>query len=101
MPTPGRLSISRCASSKTGTGKTAGPALKLKILSVMPFLRYLLSHKEAQKLLVPFVACYSKRERSAFAATFVTTDLGTTRSASTTNQLAQPEITTFLPRASP
>jgi hypothetical protein len=27
--------MSRWASSKTGTGKTAGPALKLKILSVM------------------------------------------------------------------
>src|ERR1043165_7235476 len=35
MPTPGRLSISRCACSKTGTGKTAGPALKLKIRSVI------------------------------------------------------------------
>jgi hypothetical protein len=39
MPTPGRLSMSRCASSKTGTGKTAGPALKLKIRSVMLYLR--------------------------------------------------------------
>ena len=37
MPTPGKLSKSRCASSKTGTGNTAGPALKLKILSVITF----------------------------------------------------------------
>src|SRR5262245_41171898 len=35
MPTPGRLNISRCACSKTGTGITAGPALKLKIRSVI------------------------------------------------------------------
>jgi hypothetical protein len=35
MPTPGKLTMSRCASSKTGTGKTAGPALKLNILSLM------------------------------------------------------------------
>src|SRR5215213_85956 len=38
MPTPGKLSMSRCASSKTGTGNTAGPALKLKILSVIDLL---------------------------------------------------------------
>src|SRR2546429_1835536 len=35
IPTPGSASICARASSKTGTGKTAGPALKLKIRSVM------------------------------------------------------------------
>src|SRR5882672_11530793 len=35
MPTPGSASISLCASSRTGSGITAGPALKLKIRSVM------------------------------------------------------------------
>src|ERR1043165_1773080 len=35
MPTPGKESISSRACSNTGTGRTAGPALKLKILSVM------------------------------------------------------------------
>src|SRR6266496_3395441 len=38
IPTLGSDSMSRCASSKTGSGKTAGPALKLKILSVMSLL---------------------------------------------------------------
>src|SRR6185312_5922818 len=37
MPTPGKLIMSRLASSKTGTGNTAGPALKLNILSVILF----------------------------------------------------------------
>src|SRR5205809_4137171 len=35
IPTLGSDSMSRCASSKTGTGKTAGPALKLKIRSLI------------------------------------------------------------------
>src|SRR5712692_7109006 len=35
MPTPGSASRSLCASSKTGSGMIAGPALKLKIRSVM------------------------------------------------------------------
>ncbi len=35
IPTPGRLSNSSRACSSTGTGSTAGPALKLKILSVI------------------------------------------------------------------
>src|SRR3712207_3742228 len=39
MPTPGRLNISSRAFSRTGTGSTAGPALKLKILSVISSLR--------------------------------------------------------------
>src|SRR5688572_11014306 len=37
MPTPGRLNMSLCASSRTGTGKIAGPALKLKMRSVICF----------------------------------------------------------------
>ncbi len=39
IPTPGRLNISSRARSSTGTGSTAGPALKLKILSVICSLR--------------------------------------------------------------
>src|SRR6185369_5034384 len=35
MPTPGSDNISSRACSKTGTGITAGPALKLKIRSVI------------------------------------------------------------------
>src|SRR5438270_10190186 len=35
IPTPASVSICARASSKTGTGKTAGPALKLKIRSVI------------------------------------------------------------------
>ena len=31
MPTPGSETRSRCASSSTGVGSTAGPALKLKM----------------------------------------------------------------------
>ena len=31
MPTPGSATRSRCASSRTGTGSTAGPAAKLKM----------------------------------------------------------------------
>src|SRR5436190_4347585 len=38
MPTPGSDNISSRACSKTGTGITAGPALKLKIRSVMIFI---------------------------------------------------------------
>jgi hypothetical protein len=37
IPTPGRLNISSRACSRTGTGSTAGPALKLKILSLICF----------------------------------------------------------------
>ena len=39
IPAPGRLSISSRACSSTGTGSTAGPALKLKFYSVMFLLR--------------------------------------------------------------
>src|SRR4051812_45321791 len=35
MPTPGRATRSRCASSSTGTGRTAGPAEKLKMRRVV------------------------------------------------------------------
>src|SRR6266498_587448 len=35
MPTPGRAIRSRCASSSTGSGRTAGPAPKLKMRSVI------------------------------------------------------------------
>jgi hypothetical protein len=37
MPTPGSASMSRWAISKTGTGNTAGPALKLNIRSSIQF----------------------------------------------------------------
>ena len=43
----------------------------------------------------------SNRDRKAFPATFVTSDRGTKRSASTVNQLVQPEITTVFCRARP
>src|SRR6266542_6026399 len=39
MPTPGRAIKSFCASSRTGSGSTAGPAPKLKMRSVMRVLR--------------------------------------------------------------
>jgi hypothetical protein len=35
MPTPGSESMSRWACSSTGTGRTAGPAEKLKIRAVV------------------------------------------------------------------
>src|SRR6266498_260884 len=35
MPTPGRAIRSRCASSRTGSGRTAGPAPKLKMRLVI------------------------------------------------------------------
>jgi hypothetical protein len=38
MPTSGNATKSRCASSSTGRGNTAGPALKLKILSLIIYL---------------------------------------------------------------
>src|SRR5262249_51649607 len=35
IPTPGSATRSRCASSRTGSGRTAGPAAKLKIRVVV------------------------------------------------------------------
>src|SRR6058998_206816 len=39
MPTPGRAIRSFCASSRTGSGSTAGPAPKLKMRLLMRLLR--------------------------------------------------------------
>src|SRR6185436_1419504 len=110
IPTPGRLSMSRCAASKTGTGNTAGPALKLKIRSVIDFSRYLVNPVNLEILSKPFTRFQdsqdlqdysSNLDRNAFAATFVTVERGTKRSASTTNQLVQPETTMVFFRSSP
>src|ERR1051325_5277033 len=46
MPTPGSDNISSRACSKTGTGITAGPALKLKIRAVIRFLQWAVSGEQ-------------------------------------------------------
>src|ERR1051325_860030 len=46
MPTPGSDNISSRACSKTGTGITAGPALKLKIRLVIRFLQWAVSGEQ-------------------------------------------------------
>src|SRR6266550_2403728 len=56
MPTPGSDNISLCASSKTGTGITAGPALKLKIRSVINYFGV----RRLDAAL--FGCCFEKRE---------------------------------------
>src|SRR5215471_16792316 len=68
MPTPGSDSISSRACSRTGTGITAGPALKLKILSVISSSQ--VSEYQLQLGLIeaeiPVYSRYSERPLSDF-----------------------------------
>src|SRR5437773_3802134 len=116
IPTPGRLINSRCASSKTGSGSTAGPALKLKIRSVIRSSLYggrvsppgydalnLLTATPQLRVYTqvhpyePF--SYSLRNMRPAART--TNERGTKRSASTIKRFAHPETMLLLRAANP